>query len=93
MPPPNLPQRRIHRLAREAKARLRGCQGVVSRESIAGITADDKLLMDHTPRGLVDPKSGEMVEPLPDARYVALSWDGRTIAQITDNQVRTQMTP
>lgn len=65
----------------------------VSRESIAGITADDTLLTDHTPRGLVDPQSGEMVEPLPDARYVALSWDGRTIAQITDDEVRTQTTP
>lgn len=65
----------------------------ISLESIAGITADGELLIDSNPRGLVDPKSGTMVQPRPETRFVALSWDGRTIAQITDDQVHTQTTP
>ncbi len=62
----------------------------VSLESIAGITADGRLLMDHNPRRLVDPASGDLVETFADSKGVALSWDGRTIAQITESGIQSR---
>lgn len=59
----------------------------VGLESVAGITADGLVLIDTAPRRLIDPKSGSSTTPLPDADYVTLSQDGRTIAEMNDQGV------
>lgn len=65
----------------------------VGLETIAGITADGLVLVDTAPRRLIDPTSGSVTTPLPNADYVALSQDGRTIAEVNDQGVTLRAAP
>lgn len=71
----------VHELP--AAAKLDG----IGLESVAGITANEIAVIDATPRRLVDLASGSIVTSLSHARFVALSWDGRTLAQVTDRKI------
>lgn len=65
----------------------------LSLESVVGVTADGLVLVDSRPRALINPRAGSVAIPLPEARYVALSWDGRAVAHISDDSVTIELRP
>jgi hypothetical protein len=75
--------------AAPAAAELAG----VGLESVAGITDGGIAVVDASPRRLIDLATGSVVAPLSHARFVALSWDGRTLAQVTDRTISLRAMP